>query len=136
MVGVSGRLVFLSVAAAFLASACHAALAPEYYERARDAAAHHLDIRITAMTPLGNRDCQVDGVVTASHRGPIAVGTPVRTVVGCIGRNETVEPGPRMWLFAESLTKGTLLEGWFDGEPSTLNSPRDQVGIKERAGGK
>lgn len=130
------RLVVVSGMAAFLAAPALSALAPEYYARARDGAAHHLEIRVTAMKRLDGRDCRVEGVVTASHRGPIAVDTPVQATVGCIRRDETVEPGPRIWVFAEDLTKGTVLEGWFDGAPSGLVSPGDQVGIKELAPGR
>lgn len=105
-------------AAALVAPAAHAALAPEYYQQAREQAPHHLQLRVAQVTLLRGQargNCEVEATVLRDFRGTLAKGTPLRFTLNCTAPGVRPMPGPNAWHDYQELKAGRFMEGFFRG---------------------
>lgn len=89
------------------ASAAHAALAPQYYQQARDNAADVVVIAVSDVSALpadGYGTCTVTGEVAAVERGATySVGQEISIAVPCMRPRANVPAGPAVWQRYEAL---------------------------------
>jgi hypothetical protein len=98
------------------ASAAQAALAPQYYLRARATAPLHLQVRLDKVE-IGEDTCTLTGRTVRSFRQPAS--EQVSFVVMCQTPNARPMPGPDVWFRPERFVPGAVIEGFFeplDGE--------------------
>ena len=113
------RLVLSVLLAAAVAGPAFAALAPEYYRKARDEAAHVVVFevhRVRAVRPASGRgECQVTGKVESVERGShYRVGGPITVKVPCIWPNAEMMAGPVMWQTPAGLKASRRARAWMD----------------------
>ena len=111
------RLVLSVLAAAVAATPALAALAPEYYERARQNAPHVVVFKVQKVEavrpPTGRGTCKVTGRVEAVERGDhYRVGGPVTVNVPCIWPNAEMMAGPVMWQTPKALKASKRGRAW------------------------
>lgn len=105
-------------AAALVAPATHAALAPEYYQQAREQAPHHLQLRVMQVTLLRGQargNCEVEATVLRDFRGTLGADTPLRFTLNCTAPGVRPMPGPNVWHDYEELKDVRFMEGFFRG---------------------
>ncbi len=120
------------VVLAALSASAHAALPPEYYSNARAEAAHHLQLRIDAVTlepGAGSANCEVRGRVLRDFRGEAAAGTPLAFTLNCLAPGVSPMPGASSWHDYAQLKTARFAEGFFDGVES--GPVYGQLGIVE-----
>ena len=64
----------LAAMVALAVPAAHTALAPEYYQQAREQAPHHLQVRVEQVTLLRRQalgNCEVEATVLRDFRAPL-----------------------------------------------------------------
>ena len=116
------RIGVLAGALALMAAETgHAMMAPHYYEAAREAAAFHLQVTVTGMTPAGAAigTCRVEaaiGTVLRDASGRLAAGDAVVFDVDCLRVDADPNQIPDCVLFerVEDLVPGVLLEVYLD----------------------
>jgi hypothetical protein len=86
----------------FLAAPASAALAPQYYQAARDEAADVvvIDVRDVDAPPpwVGHGECVVEGVVAAVERGAAyTVGQAIKVTVPCMRSGRDIPAGAVQW---------------------------------------
>lgn len=115
------RRVLLAFLFAMVASPAIAALAPEYYQRARDEAASVVVISVERVRGLhftrGNGACAVEGEVAAVERGDAyQIGQKVTITVPCRRRNaENIATGVVFQEF-DALRASERGRAWLDAE--------------------
>ena len=95
----------------------HAALAPQYYQQARENAASHLQLRIDEVVLLPDQqsgNCEVRGTVLRDFRGNTEPGTPLRFHLNCQTPEVTPMPGSSAWHDYERLRDARFAEGFFN----------------------
>jgi hypothetical protein len=108
---------FRLTAALLLAAAggpAAAAIAPQYLQADRDAAAHHVQIAVGTVRadPGGVTTCTISGTVAQVFRGPLAPGAPVTVGVPCYRHDvgpAGLPVGGALWAFT-SLKQAAYLE--------------------------
>ena len=101
----------LALAIALTAGAAHAALAPQYYQQARDQAPNVVVLEITGVTPPArdHGDCKV-------ARGDLyRNGQAFTLIVPCMTPRAQIPAGPVVWQRREDLKTGVKARAWMDG---------------------
>lgn len=111
------RLVLSVLVAAALASPAFAALAPEYYKKARDEAAHVVVFRVESVEavrpPSGRGECRVAGKVESVERGAhYRAGGAIMVKVPCIWPDAEMMAGPVMWQTPAGLKASKRGRAW------------------------
>lgn len=120
----------LAVATVLLAGGTvQAALAPEYYLRARVAAPHHIQMQVTKveLDAAEPGTCTVHGRIAQVFRGPLPLDVPVHFIVHCLTSTAQPMPGAAQWFFPDALSKATVVEGFFQGDLPQLIPALDQL---------
>ena len=108
----------LALAAALTATAAQAALAPQYYQQARDQAPNVVVLEITAVTPpaADHGDCKVAARAHQVERGDLYRNGQAFTVsVPCVTPRAQIPAGPVVWQRREDLRAGARARAWMDG---------------------
>lgn len=113
------RLVLSVLLAAAVAGPAFAALAPEYYRKARDEAAHVVVfkvMKVEAKRPSNGRgECTVRGKVERVERGAhYRVGGPISVKVPCLWPNAEMMAGPVMWQTPAGLKASKRGRAWMN----------------------
>jgi len=111
------RLVLSVLTAAAVAGPAFAALAPEYYERARREAPLVVVFKVEKVDavrpPQGRGQCKVHGKVEKVERGgEYQVGGPITVNVPCIWPGAEMMAGPVMWQTPEGLKASKRGRAW------------------------
>ena len=119
-VGVAAGLVF-----AWPASA---ALPPQAYLEARREAALHLQVKVqkVRLRPSAGA-CLIEGRVLRAFRGDARPGARIVFDAPCRFPGAVPMPGPVLWFQPDDLQKGQVLEGFFNGTPTTPAIARSQL---------
>lgn len=105
------RMGVAALAAGLLAaSGAQAALAPEYYLRARATAPLHLQVQLDKVE-IGEGTCTLTGRTVQSFRE--AASEQVIFTVDCLTPDVTPMPGPDVWFRPERFAPGAVIEGFF-----------------------
>jgi len=119
-------------ALALLAPTAQAALAPEYYQAAREQASHHLQIRVERVTLLRGQalaNCEVQATVLRDFRGTLEKGTPLRFALNCTAPGVRPMPGPNAWHDYGTLKTSRFAEGFFRGPGADVAPVYGQLDI-------
>lgn len=127
----------VAMASLLLAGGAHAVMAPQYYEEARDSAAYHLEVEITAMRQVSGEaigTCRVEAVVVSVLRdgsATLQAGDPVAFNVDCLraGADPSEIPSCVLLQRAERLVDGALLDVYLNKAGEGYSVPLGQVGI-------
>ena len=111
------RAAILAVLSLALASPAIAALAPEYYERAREKAEHVVLFDVVQVKGLGRADgsgkCVVVGKVRSVERGGhYTVGSRIELKVHCMKPGATIPAGPVVWMYEPALKASKAGRAW------------------------
>ena len=110
------RAYLLAAMLALAVPATHAALAPEYYQQAREQAPHHLQVRVERVTLLRRQtlgNCEMEASVLRDFRGTLEEGAPLRFALNCTAPGVRPMPGPNAWHDYETLKATRFMEGFF-----------------------
>ena len=108
----------LALAIALTAGAAHAALAPQYYQQARDQAPNVVVLEITGVTPPArdHGDCKVAAKAHQVERGDLyRNGQAFTLIVPCMTPRAQIPAGPVVWQRREDLKTGVKARAWMDG---------------------
>lgn len=115
--------VVLGLTLTLTAGAAHAALAPQYYQQARDEAPNVVVLEIGTVRsplPLHGREvthgaCRVEGNVLQVERGTLyRNGQAIALTVPCAEPNAAVPSGPTVWQARADLKPGVQARAWLD----------------------
>jgi hypothetical protein len=109
--------VVLALTLALTAGAAHAALAPQYYQQARDQAPNVVVLDIAKVTPPASDHgrCQVAGKVHQVERGArYRNGQAITVAVPCMTANAQVPEGGTVWQQRAALKPGARARAWLD----------------------
>ncbi len=112
--------------ALFIGGSADAALAPQYYLRARQLAANHLQISVSNVA-LRAGDCMVSGAVARVFRGNLQPGEPVTFFVRCHKPGLRVSPGAEPSFDAVDLSGARVIEGFFNGDGPEISAALGQL---------
>jgi hypothetical protein len=106
-----------------LPSVAFAVMPPWVYERARETAMQHLQVRVLRVVgpPETPGECRVTGEVARIFRDRSAVvtlGTPLDFTVSCSKPGDTVPIGGTLWTDYEELVLAKYLEVFLDSDES------------------
>lgn len=113
-----GMTAVLAVMLLSLPDTAMGALAPQYYQEAREQAPHHLQLRIDEVRLLRGRklaNCEVSATVLRDFRGALAAGTLLRFALNCTAQGVRPMPGPNAWHAYDTLKAAGFAEGFFRG---------------------
>ncbi|HYD87649.1 MAG TPA: hypothetical protein VEA80_09255 [Vitreimonas sp.] len=114
------RKLIITLAGGFVAltAAAHAALAPQYYERARNTAPNVIVIDVERVEIEGPLLCAVHGRVSEVQRGRLyTVGAEVEISVPCIGHSRVAPPaGPAVYQDTAALRASARGRAFLDAE--------------------
>lgn len=99
------------------ATPAYAALAPQYYEQARESAPNVIVFDVVRVTPpeAPSGDCLVEGKVIRSERGDRYVtGGTVTIEVPCMKPRAPVKSGPTVWQDMDALVRSAHGKAWLD----------------------
>jgi len=118
------RALVLAALAFAVASPAVAALPPEYYDEARETAAHVVLFEITSVKGLpagkGYGQCQVTGKVKTVERGRhYRAGGPIQVSVPCMKPNASIPAGGTLWQSQAALKPGKSARAWMN-QPGAL----------------
>lgn len=125
------RLLTALVGLGLLAPA-FAALPPQYYQRARENAGMHLQLRVekVKLIPLRQlHNCQIQATVLHDFRGDTLPGTPVEFDLNCTTATVRPMPGPDAWHDYQGLKSAQFMEGFFNGIPPHASPVYGQIRI-------
>lgn len=124
----------VALVACGLAATARAALPPEHYQRARETAENHLQIRIDQVDLVrgpGLSNCQVRATVLRDFRGDMAAGTRLGFDLNCRAPGVRPMPGPDAWHDYGTLKQARYAEGFFRGRGQAVEPVHGQLGIVE-----
>lgn len=104
-----------------VAGAAQAALAPQYYQNARDTAANVVVLKITRVTPpqSDQGECKVAGKVRQIERGTLYKARQAIVVqVPCMTPGALVPTGPTIWQWTTELKRGAQARAWINADGS------------------
>ena len=118
------RLVLSVLAAAAVAGPAFAALAPQYYEEARNRAAHVVVVKVERVNWVrprnGRGECIVLGRIESIDRGDhYRVGARARIAVPCIAPDAEMMAGPVIWQRPDALRASKRGRAWMN-QPGKL----------------
>lgn len=105
-------------AVALVVPTAPAALAPEYYQQAREQGPHHLQLQVTQVTLLRGQvqgNCNVEATVLRDFRGTLKKGSRLRFTLNCTAPGVRPMPGPNAWHDYQALKASRFMEGFFRG---------------------
>lgn len=117
---------------ALAAPAAQAALAPGYYQAAREQAPHHLQLRVDGVALLrgaSRANCEVRATVLRDFRGDMAPDTPLRFALDCIAPGVRPMPGPTAWHDYGALQAARFAEGFFKAVDGRAVPVYGQLGL-------
>ena len=109
-----------------LFGSAEAALPPDYYLRARQRAANHLQIYVNNVAIRAD-DCLVSGAVARVFRGNLQPGEPVTFSVRCHKPGVRVSPGAGPSFDAVDLRGARVIEGFFNGDGPEVSPALGQL---------
>ena len=107
-----------ALALVLIAGTAHAALAPQYYQQARDQAPNVVVLEITGVTPPArdHGDCKVAARAHQVERGDLyRNGQAFTLTVPCMTPRAQIPAGPVVWQRREDLKAGAKARAWMDG---------------------
>ena len=108
------RLVLCVLTALAIAGPALAALAPEYYQRARDTAPDVVTLTLSRVYNAGGMVCEVTARVKTVERGSTYhPGDEVKFKVPCIGPNDNPPAGGAVYQGKRELTFSSEGRAWF-----------------------
>lgn len=113
------RALLVALALAGTATPALAALAPQYYEQARQNAPNVIVFDVVKVTPpdAPSGDCLVEGKVIRSERGDrYAAGDAVKIEVPCMKPRAPVKSGPTVWQDMDALVRSAHGKAWLDND--------------------
>lgn len=119
------RAVAIGLVGLSFSTVVQAALAPEYYRRAREQAAYHVQVGITKVTAPrpGPGGCVVEGQVLRIFKNEGETLTPDMRIgfpVACYRQGESVPIGGTQWLNTDELEKADYMEVYLDDVDGSL----------------
>lgn len=113
------RTLLAGLALLASATSAHAALAPQYYQQAREEAADVvvIDVRDVGAPPaIGYGECSVSGVVASVERGETyAVGQDITIAVPCRRPDAPMMVGAVQWKSVEALSAAPAGRAFLNG---------------------
>jgi hypothetical protein len=105
-----------------------AVLPPQAYLQARREAALHLQVKVQKVRLRPSAEaCLIEGRVLRAFRGDARPGARIIFDAPCRFPGAVPMPGPVLWFQPDDLKKGQVLEGFFDGTPTTPAIARSQL---------
>jgi hypothetical protein len=116
------------------ATAANAALAPEWYRKARAEAPYHVQVAVRRVVPPSPSPgaCMVDGDIVTIFRdtpGSLDVGAPISFAVSCMQPGDLVPIGGTIWTQINRLEAARYIEAYLSGGPERYDTALDQTRI-------
>jgi hypothetical protein len=128
------RVLHAGLALLVAATHVHAALAPEWYRKARAEADVHVQVAVTRVEPPSPSPgaCHVEGTIAAIFRdapGTLEVGAPISFPVSCMQAGDHVPVGGTIWTQIEDLQQARYIEAYLSSGPEGFRPALDQTRI-------